>query len=166
MHMAQKYVIVHFIDKSQVPSEFPSSEWPLHVTLLANFTLGKSIEQLDSELKNFASQENPYEIMADGEALFGPKKNVAVSLIQPNQNIQKMHVALKKVISSLGAVFDEPAFTGEGYRPHATIQVNSRLLDKQLVTLDNFTLVDMFPDSDIKRRKIIKTYKLGGKSAN
>lgn len=161
--MSQKYVIVHFIDKTRVSNEFPSSEWPLHVTLLANFTLGKPLEQLDSELRNYAFQEKPYDIMADGEALFGPKQNIAVSLIQSHQNIQKMHDTLSLIVSKLEAVFDEPAFMGEGYRPHATIQVNSRLSDKQLVTLNDFTLVDMFPDSDINRRRIIKTYKLGSK---
>jgi 2'-5' RNA ligase len=163
MLMSQKYLIVHFIDNSKVPNEFPSSEWPLHVTLLANFTLGAPIEQLDSELKNFALQEKPYDIMADGDALFGPKQSVGVSLIQPNQNIQRMHETLSAIASRLGAVFDEPAFMGEGYRPHATIQVNSRLLDKQLVTLNDFTLVDMFPGNNINRRRLIETYKLGGK---
>lgn len=159
--MSQKYVIVHFIDKSKVPSEFPSSEWPLHVTLLANFTLGMSLERLESDLRNFALREKPYDITVDGEALFGPKQNVAVSLIQPNQSIQKMHEALSSIASKLGAVFDEPAFMGEGYRPHATIQVNSRLAEKQIVALNDFTLVDMFPDGDISRRRLIETYKLG-----
>lgn len=161
--MSQKYVIVHFIDKSKVPTEFPSSEWPLHVTLLANFTLGKPIEQLDSELKKFALQEKPYDIMANGKALFGPKQNVKVSLIQPNDNIQKMHETLSSIVSGFGAVFDEPAFIGEGFRPHATIQINHRLSNKQLVELNDFTLVDMFPDSNINRRRIIETYKLGRK---
>lgn len=164
--MSQKYVIVHFIDKSKVPDEFHASAWPLHVTLLANFTLGKPIGQLKSALKNFSLQEKPYDIMADGEALFGTKQNVAVSLIQPNQNIQKMHEALSSIASRLGAVFDEPAFMGEGYRPHATVQVNSRLTDKQVVTINDFTLVDMFPNNDINRRSLIGTYELGSKRAN
>lgn len=159
--MSQKYVIVHFIDKSQVPKEFPSSEWPLHVTLLANFTLGKPIGQLDSELRGLAFQEEPFDIIADGEAIFGPKQNIAVSLIQPNERIQKLHERLADIASSLGAIYDEPAFMGEGFRPHATIQVNSRLSEKQLVTLNDFALVDMFPDNDINRRRIIETHKLG-----
>lgn len=161
--MSQKYVIVHFIDKSKVPSEFPSSEWPLHVTLLANFTLGKSLEALTSALEDFARDGKPFDIMADGKALFGPKQNVTVSLIQPNNSIQKVHDMLSSVTSKLGAVFDEPAFMSEGFRPHATIQINSRLADKKKVLLDDFTLVDMYPDKDINRRRIVQTYKLSSK---
>jgi hypothetical protein len=51
----------------------------------------------------------------------------------------------------------------EGFRPHATKQISSRLADKQTLTLNNFTLVDMYPNNDINRRRIIKTYKLGSK---
>lgn len=133
------------------------------MTLLANFTLGKPLEQLDSELSNFAFQQKPFDIRTAGEALFGPSQNVAVSLIQPNKNIQQMHEILSSIASKLGADFDEPAFMGDGYRPHVTIQVDSHLSDKQLVTLNDFTLIDMFPDSDMNRRRIVETYELGSK---
>jgi 2'-5' RNA ligase len=157
--MSQKYVIVHFIDKTGLPDEFSSSQWPLHVTLLANFTT-ESVSELEQKLAAYAKETEPFTITADGEALFGPSKNVAVSLIQPNQHIVAMHKALASIASSLGAVYDEPAFMHDGYRPHATKQASARLSDGQVVLLSDFTLVDMYPDNDIRHRRIIKTFEL------
>lgn len=161
--MSQKYVIVHFIDISKVPNEFPYTEWPLHVTLLANFTVSQPLEKLIEKLALYAQETEPFEIMSDGEDLFGLNQNIAVSLIQPSENIKKLHADLAAITKSLGAEFDEPKFMGEGFRPHATKQVSSRLADRQILMLNNFTLVDMYPDNDIKRRRTLKTYKLGGK---
>jgi len=160
--MSQKYVIVHFIDKSTVPEEFSPSEWPLHVTLLANFTLGQPLERLIDELARYASGKQAYDIAADGEAQFGRSRSVAVSLIRPDEAIVAMHRDLKGITAALGAVYDEPAYMDDGYRPHATTQAAARLTDKQVVTLDDFTLVDMYPGEDITRRRIIQTFRLGG----
>ena len=161
--MSQKYVIVHFIDISKVPNEFPYTEWPLHVTLLANFTISQPLEKLIEKLELYALETEPFEIMSNGEDLFGPNQNVAVSLIQPSESIRKVHADLTSITKSLDAEYDEPKFMSEGFRPHATKQVNSRLADKQILTLNNFTLVDMYPDNEMNRRRIIKTYRLGGK---
>lgn len=157
--MSQKYVVVCFIDVGSVPINFPMSEWPLHVTLLANFRTDR-IEDVKSQLKKLAQQTVPFEIRADGEALFGPQQSVAVSLIHPDENIKKLHSQLLEVATELGAVFDEPMYNAAGYRPHATIQSKNRFRDQQIVTLDSFTLIDMFPNDDIKRRQVIETYRL------
>lgn len=159
--MAQKYVVVHFIDIANVPAEFPSSAWPLHVTLLANFTLGEPLEQLQKDLARYAQQIEPFTIPAEGEALFEPAKSVAVSLIQPKAKIMAIHNQLAAIATQLGAVYDEPAYMGEGFIPHATIQAESRLAEGQTAELSHFTLVDMFPGDDIYRRKIIETYQFG-----
>lgn len=155
--MSQKYVIVHFIDTDNVPEEFPMSEWPLHVTLLANFRIDQ-LDQLKMELEKFIEHAEPFDIKADGEAKFGPNQSVAVSLIRPDYNIIKLHNDLLDMATRLGAIFDEPAFIGNGYRPHSTIQQKERLQDEQTIKLNNLTLIDMYPNEDIKRRKIIKTF--------
>ena len=159
--MAQKYVIVHFVEKAKVPNEFRASEWPLHITLLANFTIAQPIEGLENELANYALQLNPFDVVTDGEAVFGPNKNVAVSLIRPDKSILEVHHMLAAITARLGATYDEPAFMNGGYRPHATIQRSTRLSDGQKVALNDFTLVDMWPNEDINRRKIIKTFRFG-----
>lgn len=135
----------------------------MHVTLLANFAISQPLEKLTEQLELYAQETEPFEIMSDGEDLFGPSQDVAVSLIRPSSSIRKVHADLAAITQALGAEYDEPKFMDEGFRPHATKQVNSQLEDKQVLELNNFTLVDMYPDNGANRRKIIKTYKLGSK---
>jgi 2'-5' RNA ligase len=156
--MAQKYVVVHFIDSASVPAEFSARAWPLHITLLANFTIGPELSRLQNQLAQYAASSKSIDLVADGEAQFGEQKNVAVSLIRPDQPIVTMHKKLLAITSEFGAVYDEPTFTNDGYRPHATIQSTARLHDGQIIRMDNFTLVDMFPHDDIGRRAVMQTY--------
>ncbi len=158
--MSQKYVIAHFVDISTVDEEFPASEWPLHITLLANFTLAQPIGELIKDLILYAKSVRQFSVVTNGEARFGPHDNIAVSLIEPSKNIIAMHRDLSGMASKLGATYDEPKFMADGYRPHATIQAKARLFDSQTIMIDNFTLVDMFPRNDINRRKIIRTFSL------
>ena len=72
--MPHKYVIVHFIDIPKVPSVFQYTEWPLHITLLANFTIAQPLELLTSKLEQYANKTVPIKIKANGEALFEPNK--------------------------------------------------------------------------------------------
>lgn len=158
--MSQKYVIVHFVEIDKVPREFPYTEWPLHITLLANFTIAQPLDTLLEALKLYAQQTKPFEIVVSGEAAFGPKQNVAVSLIRPSEAIKKIHGDFADITKDLGAEYDAPQYMGEGFRPHATIQTDSRLNDNQTIPLHSYTLVDMYPDNNIERRKIIKTFEL------
>ncbi len=95
--------------------------------------------------------------------MFGLNKDTAVSLIKPNKGLKEIHNELVKITKSLGAIFDEPKFIELGFRPHATIQVSSRLNKGQTVTIKDFTLVDMFPDKEINKRRVIKDFKLSRK---
>ena len=77
----QKYVIVYFLDRTFESEDFVASEWPLHTTLLANFTINRALIDLKTLLRNYCQQTKPFNILVEGEALFGAKHNVAVSLI-------------------------------------------------------------------------------------
>lgn len=156
----QKYVVVSFINRNTTPSEFSASEWPLHITLLANFTIKDSVDALTAQLNNLAQQLRPFASVVEGEAMFGPNSNIAVSLIKPSNELKDLHSRLVQIAKHLGATFDEPRFIENGFRPHATIQASSRLDEGQSVTINEFTLVDMFPDNDISRRRVIKDFKL------
>ena len=92
--------------------------------------------------------------------MFGLNKDVAVSLIKQNNELIKLHENLIAITKSLGAEYDEPKFLGEGFRPHSTIQMKSRLHEGQDINIDSFTLVDMFPDKDKTGRRIIEDFSL------
>lgn len=157
--MSQKYVIVHFIDIGNLPTEFVARDWPLHITFLANFAL-PDIDAFQSELRELTTQTKPFTAVAEGEALFGPKQNVNVNLVKPDAPITELHNQLLSLAQKHGAKFDELKFAGDGYRPHATKQKTAQLTNGQLININHLTLVDMYPDNDISRRRIITSYSL------
>jgi hypothetical protein len=154
--MSQKYVIAHFI-KPVVPKyNFSCKEWPLHVTLLPNFVISDSIEILINNLEKISHSISPFSIQVADDENFGPNGEVLVSLIKPEAGILSLHSKLLDITKSYE--FDTPQYIGEGYKPHATKQINSQLISGEKFHIDNMTLVDMFPDNDIQRREIIKTF--------
>lgn len=159
-HYVQKYVIVHFIDIKDAPVNFSTSEWPLHITLLANFQI-TDIDGFKRGLAEFSKQYTAFTVRANGEALFGPQQNINVSLIEPSDAILALHNELLSMAARQNAVLDEPGFAGTGYRPHATIQVKHRLQDQEVVKIDSLSLVDMYPGEDFQRRQVIETYRVG-----
>lgn len=158
--MSQKYVIVHFVDLARTPHEFSYTEWPPHVTLLANFTIDQPVDALVSELASYAQQTEPFEIRVEGEALFGPNQDVPVLLMQTTADIQKVHEDLADLTGVLGAKYDDPQYMRVGYRPHMTIKAKTQTGVQQAMTLDSLTLIDMYPDGDITRRRVIKSFVL------
>lgn len=157
----QKYVIVHFVDIGKTPVNFSASEWPLHITLLANFQV-EDIVSFSRRLEEYSQRHAAFTVRSSGEALFGPQQNVRVSLIEQNKSILTTHNDLLSIATEQGSILDEPKFAGTGYRPHATIQIDNRLHDHEEIKINTFSLVDMFPSHDHTQRKIIQTYTLRG----
>lgn len=155
--MSQKYVIVHFVDLEKVPTEFIPKDWPLHITFLANFAL-PDLAAFQKDLKVVTANTKPFHAVVEGEEFFGPKQNVHVSLVKPDEQILELHNRLLALAQKHGAVFDELNFAGKGFRPHATKQHSSEIKEGQEVLVSHLTLVDMFPDNDIDKRKVIASY--------
>jgi 2'-5' RNA ligase len=162
--MSQKYVIAHMLSEV-FPTEFPSSGWPLHITVVGNFAISYSLDELRSGLTSYTQQTKPFEVESEGEAMFGPNNDVEVSLIKRNDEILRLHNGLLGLLDGLAVTFDTPGFMGDGYRPHATIQDGVRLHDNQLINVDSVSLVDMFPDDNVHLRSVIETYLLSGKAS-
>ena len=158
--MAQKYVIAHFFKPEADGYNFSANEWPLHVTLLPNFTLRKSLEELESKIEEVALNTPSFEIEPQDRAVFGPNQDVPVMLIKPSDDLIGLHNNLIKVLDEVVATYDTPQYIADGYRPHATIQENGQVKVVQTYKVDNISLVDMFPGNDINRRAVIRTYSL------
>lgn len=154
--MSQKYVIAHFIKPIQPGYNFSSKEWPLHVTLLPNFIVGDSLEALVNNLEEVSRSITPFNIQVGGDENFGPNSEVLVSLIKPTAGILSLHSKLLAITKFY--MFDTPQYIGEGYRPHATKQANSQLVNGNHFMVDSMTLIDMYPNDDIERRKAVRTF--------
>jgi len=156
--MSQKYIVVSFLEPLENGFNFSCKEWPLHITLLPNFTIKGSLNELINKLGELASIVSAFDVEVGNNERFGPNGEVLVSLIKPNENILSLHNVLVDVAKLY--VFDTPQYIGDGYRPHATVQLNNKLIRGQIKNINSITLVDMYPNNDIERRQTIETFKL------
>ncbi|HET8670664.1 MAG TPA: 2'-5' RNA ligase family protein, partial [Candidatus Saccharimonadales bacterium] len=159
----QKYVIVKFLEPVADTTEFDAKHWPLHVTLASNFVVDRKAVHLFDKLAELASSENSVTTTASDNDYFGLHKHVHVTTLTMTPELQTLHNRMIALLKSLGATFDEPQYQEEGYRAHATVQADKRLHKGDAVTVDELTVVDMFPDDDISRRRTMRTFKLHSK---
>lgn len=156
----QKYLFVKFLETPPKSGVFDMKNWPLHVTIVRNFSYTGNISALTSLVEHIARDLKPISTTADKEALFGPEENILVTLLMMTDELRAMHQLLYDKLIERGAVFDEPQYCGAGFRAHATVQESGKLNKGDSVMIDELTLIDMFPDQDITQRKILSTVTL------
>jgi hypothetical protein len=154
----QKYVIVTFLEDVSDEAEFPMSAWPFHVTLAANFVINKPVDQLNEMVADFAKSYEEFNAIAGDDDHFGPEGKVLVTKLEMNPQLKVVHEALISLLESTGALFDQPQYNNEGYIAHATVWHEKRLNKGDKVLFDTLSIVDMFPHSDIKQRKVLATF--------
>src|SRR6266702_4605581 len=158
----QKYVLVQLLEGRDEGTEFPATNWPLHVSLASNFIVDWENTNLFEKLSALLANRRPFETTIGDDEYFGPQKQVHVTLLNMNPELKSLHNDIIALLKSVGAVFDEPQYLEEGYRAHATVQRHKRLNEGSAVKIDKLTIIDMFPGDDISRRKILKTVKMTG----
>lgn len=133
-------------------------DWPLHVTLSPRFAVDIKQPDLVTDLKNLLAKKKPIETIVKNDERFGQDNHILVSLLELTPELFELHNEVLDLLESYGAVFDEPGYSRTGYKPHVTVQKNGRVYKGDSITIDSLTLVDMFPDQDIKLRKVLETY--------
>lgn len=157
----QKYVIAKFLEPIADGTEFDANSWPLHVTLVAKFVVDRKSVDLFDKLAKLAANENGVTTNAGDDDYFGSQQQVHVTTLVMTSELQSLHNDIIALLKSIGATFDAPQYQEEGYRAHATVQTNKRLHKGDVVVIDGLTIVDMFPDDDIDRRRTMRTFRLG-----
>lgn len=154
---SQKYTLVHTISDLPDGYEYSMKDWPLHVTLADVFAINGEPGLL---LKDIATRLNTYvpvraEVVDD--EWFGEDKSVHVRLLNKTPELQRLHETMLSVLDTYHVVFNQPEFTGSGFKPHSTVQPKEQLALKDVVTFDSITLIDMYPDEDPYKRRVIGT---------
>lgn len=159
---SQKYTVIHFFTPLTDGIEFASIDWPPHTTLAETFAIRSSVSDLVDTLSRVAKNHLPIQTTALGDAHFGPDHSIPVTLIDMPPTLGILHgdiiAALKH---DCGATFNHPQYIEQGYRAHSTIRPDARLHAGDHITIDSLSLVDMFPDKDPYKRKVIQTFYLG-----
>src|SRR5665213_302916 len=152
----QKYTAVKFVEEIKDGTEFQANEWPLHVTITGNFIV-KYNDALINSLSSILRRHSSFDVVAAQDDLFGVNSNTLVTLIEPSKEILTLHNDIISELALHGALFDEPHYTKGGYRPHITVQRNYRLHKGERLSINQVSIVDMFPHADMGMRKVLAT---------
>lgn len=158
---SQKYAIVQLLEDLPEGFECDWKNWPLHVTLADVFAIEWPISTLCDKLEKFASLQPTFSTKALGDEFFGSNKDIRVVLIDKTKELSDLHMRLVQLLDDGNVKFNNPEYTLGGFLPHSTVQPHIRLHKDDAVPFKALTIIDMFPDGDPYRRKIIKTLPLG-----
>jgi 2'-5' RNA ligase len=158
----QKYALVQFVKPPVDGFEYPSSDWPLHVTVLDTFKASWTSPQIIAHMQKALHSHKPFTVHADETRFFGETGDIEVTLVDRSSQLMNLHTDLLNALKGGGLVLNDPQFAGEGFLPHATVQKDARLVAGEAFTFYAISLVDMFPDDDAYKRRVIDTVDLGG----
>lgn len=155
----QKWVVAALLEDIPEGTEFPASNFPLHITITGVCAVDWDSRTIASNLEVLLKDQLPFSVKAIDEAYFGPNHDIRVTEMEKTPQLLDLHQKVYDMLIAAGAVFNDPDYQGEGFRPHCTYQQQGHLDTGASVTIDNITLIDLFPHEDGTMRKITKIYK-------
>lgn len=157
----QKYTIVQFFDDIDEGYEYSSDNWPLHSTIVDTFAIDWSADEMASRLKDVLKDHAIADSVAEDDRFFGEQGQVQVVLLERSDTLVKLHQDVLITLEQGGLKLNDPQFARDGFLPHATVQKHARLNKGDRVQFTALSIVDMFPDEDPYRRKVLKTITVG-----
>ncbi|MEA5453925.1 2'-5' RNA ligase family protein [Sinomonas sp. JGH33] len=157
------FVVVSFVEPTPVGTRFSKRAWPLHVTLVrvdmpraaALAACGRAFSALDGAIR----------VHVAGDADFGYRGRVRVSLIEAEPALQELH---ERVLAEVQEAVREgrghvhsPQHTGAGFRPHVSVQGERRVHRGDWLALETVSLVDMAPGGDTSMRDVVAAWGSG-----
>ena len=158
--LTQKWCIASFFEELKDGFEFDRSDNPLHITLAGVFALDLNGLEIVKIFEDLLKNTKSFSVTAGKDTYWGENKNIQVVLIQDSKELKSLQMNIYNKLISKGAIFNEPEYEGEGHTSHSTVQKVGKLSEGEIVTINKVSIVDMFPNNDGYRRKIVKTVKL------
>lgn len=157
----QKYTIVQFFDDIDEGYEYSSDSWPLHSTIVDTFAIDWSVDEMASRLKDALKNHATADSVAEDDRFFGDQGQVQVVLLNRSDSLVELHQDVLTALEDGGLKLNDPQFARDGFLPHATVQKHARLNKGDKVQFTALSIVDMFPDEDPYKRKVLKTIAIG-----
>ena len=157
----QKYTIVQFFDNIKEGYEYSSDSWPLHSTVVDTFAIDWSVDEMAERLKDTLKNHATANSEAEDDRFFGENGQVQVVLLNRSSSLARLHQDVLSVLEEGGLKLNDPQFARDGFLPHATVQKHARLNKGDRVQFTALSIVDMFPDEDPYKCKVLKTIKIG-----
>lgn len=157
----QKYTIVQFFDDIGEGYEYSSDSWPLHSTIVDTFAIDWSVDEMVSRLKAVPKNHATADSVTEDDRFFGDQGQVQVVLLNRSNSLVELHQDILTALEEGGLKLNDPQFARDGFLPHATVQKHARLDKGDKVRFTTLSIVDMFPDKDPYKRKVLKTIAIG-----
>ena len=149
---AEKMIVVSFFEELDPGYRFPAGDWPMHLTLVRPFTVAEeSVENLEARLAGTLFDQDPIEIVFEEKAQFGPQKDVPVTTVRPNAELQLLHDRLLALVDEGGAI-NNSRWSGAEYRPHVTRQRTGATEPGETAELASASLLDYQDNTRTVRR--------------
>ena len=159
---SQKYCLVQLIAPLPDGAEFSMQDWPLHVTMADVFKIDASPEEVLGGLGAALATVSPFVVTVTGEDWFGPDRSVHVRLLDKTRELERLHEICVATLEPFGVVFNAPQYMRDGFKPHSTVRADESLAVGESVWFSQLTLIDMFPDADPAKRRIVGNVAFGG----
>lgn len=157
----QKYTIIQLFEDVPEGTQFSSSSWPLHATVVDTFAIDWDMPTMIKHLEELLAAHAGASSVVEDDEFFGPEKQVQVALLRKTEDLVELHHDVIALLEKGGLKLNDPQFAREGFLPHSTVQKHGRLNKGDAVNFNALTIIDMFPDNDPYQRKVIKTIKMG-----
>ena len=157
----QKYTIVQFFDDIDEGYEYSSDSWPLHSTIVDTFAIDWSVDEMASRLKDTLKNHATADSVAEDDRFFGDQGQVQVVLLNRSDSLVELHQDVLTALEDGELKLKDPQLARDGFLPQATVQKHARLKKGDRVQFTALSIVDMFPDEDPYKRKVLRTITVG-----
>lgn len=156
-----RLVVVLPLTPLETGASFFVAAWPLHITVLAPFETDASPDEIARATAAALAGFPAITVVAGQDELFGRHHDIAVTLIDENAALTRLHDLLVAVLRPLATSPAEPAFSGPDFRAHVTVKSQGRVHAGDALRLTQIALVDMVPRASSSGRTVLATLKLG-----
>ncbi|MFD1826942.1 MULTISPECIES: 2'-5' RNA ligase family protein [Mumia] len=152
--------MVTFVESEPAPEEFGRDAWPLHVTWVPPFDAAE--DDVVGALSGVLAGRPPIDTRAVADTWFGRRREVRVAELARVDEIDALHRAMLAALDDVGVDVRAMRHVGDRFRPHVSEQRGRGVEIGAPVRLEDVSLVAMRPDGDARRRRVVRTWPLGG----
>jgi hypothetical protein len=155
-----KYGLATLIEEQPVGYEFMPDNTPLHLTQIDSFIIDLDPNAMASKLQEQLRDFPPFDIRAIKDELYGPEKDIPVTVFELNEPMKKFHQLIMKLIEVEGGVLKNPHYHNDGFSPHVSIYGSRRLPLNEPVTIKSISIAQKLSEEENAAHRILATVSL------
>jgi 2'-5' RNA ligase len=155
-----RLVLVLPLTPLETGASFAVEEWPLHVTVVAPFITDAAPDEVARVTAAALAGYKALTVIAGPDELFGRRHDIAVTVIDDNVALTRLHDRLVEALRPLATDPHESAFARPEFRAHVTVKRQARVQAGNELILTQIALVDMAPRAARSGRTVLATLDL------